>query len=541
MAEISDLGYDESSISWTWKSPQHQPRTTVFEKELALMGPHFLELLNAAKRLRSHGRPSSIQHAIGAIRRTSEAVAAHPDPKPSAPENWANALEVLLRASASSEHAKWATFNHASGIFREVARKRGYSLRLRNRFSRKRAITDIAIVQKDALGVIVSQARADALRYFNEFVSPDQEIADLLKDGAALARENRGVLPSSDEATGEIGRFVRRCRKRGVSLRKVERLMYATEKSIIPFLLLITYALAGNVDSVSLMRLDCMTSFVNPLLGRRRSLKLDKPRSGEIPPYSVAERGTLSTPWLIDAVRKMNESVRPYARPEDSNFLFLCVTGQGNIRVLHSSLRWDAFRRYIRDKCPSVPTTTAMRMFRPTRAINDYERHRDPWRTKDLLHHSSLSTTIPYLDNIVSREVDEVLVADSQATMLTSIARSKPTGDEALPASLPSHTCKEPESPIHGHDQNGLCVNFLWPLNSRYFVLSLEPRPVAFLLREYQALCEARLRLPTARFEKVWGPELRLITDRYLPQIDAKLRQAAELLIPELPPMRHIT
>jgi hypothetical protein len=182
-----------------------------------------------------------------------------------------------------------------------------------------------------------------------------------------------------------------------------------------------------------------------------------------------------------------------------------------------------------------------MRMFRPTRAINDYERHRDPWRTKELLHHISLSTTIPYLNNIVSREVDEALVAETQATMLTSTTRSQPTGDAARSASLPSHTCKEPESSIHGHDQNGLCINFLWPLNSRNFVLSLEPRPVAFLLREYQALCEARLRLPTARFEKVWGPALRLITDRYLPQIDASLHQAAELLIPELPPMRHIT
>jgi hypothetical protein len=464
VAEVSDLGYDESSISWTWKTPQNQIRTTVFEKELALMGPHFLELLNAAKRLRSHGRPNSIAHAITAIRRTSEAVAIHPDPKPSAPENWANALEALLRASAASEHSKWGVFNHACGIFREVARKRGYSLRLRNRFSRKRATTDIAIVQKDALDAIISQARSDALRYFNEFVSPNQEIADLLKDGAALARENCGVLPSSHDATGDIRRFVLRCRKRGVSLSKVERLMYPTEKSIIPFMLLITYALAANVDSVSLMRRDCMTSFVNQILGRRRSIKLEKPRSGDIPPYSVAERGTLSTPWLIDAVRAMNESIRPYAAPEDNDFLFLCVTGRGNIRVLHSAARWDAFRRYIRDKCPSVPATTAMRMFRPTRAINDYERHRDPWRTKELLHHISLSTTIPYLDNIVSREVDEVLVAETQATMLTSMARSQPTGDAALPASLPSHTCKEPESSIHGHDQNGLCVNFIWPL-----------------------------------------------------------------------------
>lgn len=63
----------------------------------------------------------------------------------------------------------------------------------------------------------------------------------------------------------------------------------------------------------------------------------------------------------------------------------------------------------------------------------------------------------------------------------------------------------------------------------------LEPRPIAFLLRDYDAMCEAQLRLPGARFEKTYGPKKRYIEQHYLPMLDETLVRAAREMIPSLP------
>jgi hypothetical protein len=90
--------------------------------------------------------------------------------------------------------------------------------------------------------------------------------------------------------------------------------------------------------------------------------------------------------------------------------------------------------------------------------------------------------------------------------------------NDGQPASGGSHGCFDPHDTTKGHDEQGFCASFLWSFNDRHFVFHFGLRPVAFLLRDYCALCEAQKRLPEARFEHVYAARKRKIERDVLPE-----------------------
>jgi hypothetical protein len=101
----------------------------------------------------------------------------------------------------------------------------------------------------------------------------------------------------------------------------------------------------------------------------------------------------------------------------------------------------------------------------------------------------------------------------------------RPAGDsraslraEQRMTDLVAGECLKPDAVDYGHDERGFCAHLLWPLNSRHFWLSREPRAVAFLLRHRDALREAKLRLSAERFERSsYAALLDLIERKHLP------------------------
>jgi hypothetical protein len=408
----------------------------------------------------------------------------------------------------------------------------------RNPFLKVRG-TDLPFIEPATQDKLLKHARADALRLYNEFIDPPVEYVPFIEEARALAEANGGFFPRckgklsrpiEHEANRLAQRAYRRC---GMTVSKLMFYLHPAAADLMPFFILITHALAGNVDSVSMLRRDAMTPFENPLTGKRCKIVLEKPRAGgSLPDYQVADAGTLSVPWLFRAVLRMTEPLVPLARPELKHLLFISAIVQREVAPIVGLLRYNAMNIFLRTH--SLPPVT-LQAIRPTRLITDYKKHRDIFRTQAIARQKSPSTTILYLDHTLAQEADDVLIAGVQGDIQQNRIGAGATQKTRVPAMhLPSHTCSHPSDPTKEHDANGICVNLLWPLNDRHFIMPLEPRPVAFLLRDYQELCEAQLRLPAARFAR-YAPKKRYIEEHYLPSIDEPLREAALALIPTLP------
>jgi hypothetical protein len=304
--------------------------------------------------------------------------------------------------------------------------------------------------------------------------------------------------------------------------------------SLAPFLVLLLKELAGNVSAVCLMERDCMTLKSDPFRGQRWFVEAYKARAKRVLQYDFANTGTLSVPWLIKAVGAMTEPLLPFVEPEFRKYLFIGVTWLRTVQPLYTSKPHNVFNSY--KKAKGLPGGVNLSMFRAAETLDEFERTGDPLRAKARARHGSLRTTKHYLDHPSAHVRDGRTIAVAQRSFLKG---DEPVDREALSAVTEqvngnSHACTDPSYSAHGTDVDGFCANLLWPLNSSHFVFRFEPRPVAFLLRDYDALLDARKRLPPARFAKRHGAKLRLIEDLLL-EVEPALQEAGRALIPAIP------
>ena len=521
--------------------------TRTFRDEHKLIGVRLVELLAAAKRNGLHKAPNTIAGLQDAVKSLARAIKAHA-PHELDVSSWQAAHVAYLRSLRVSERTRRSTFAKATPILAEVARSRrlGFTPSV-NPFASDR-VGDAPYVVQAILDGILKTAKADAVAIYNRFLSPPAQYLLYLDEARGIAAKNNGLLPRYQHPNPRLRTpletqtlsFVNRARSDGIDMGLLRTLVCPQAVDLVPFFLLMMYALAANVESLANLRCDAIRKYDNPLTGARLLITLDKPRAGgEIPPYQVAANGgTLTVSWLIDAVAHMTAFTRTHAPKGKAATLLFMFTGNGTLLSFTSQLRFGALKRYLaRRGHPHI----AFNALRPTRLINDFRKHKDVDRARVLARQKSVATTLLYLDHSLAREEDEALIARAQGDVYAP-PEAPTTGSvppvawrRGTPATLPTHTCANPEDPNLPHDSDGKCLNFMWPLNDRHFIMLLEPRPVAFLLRDYDALCEAQLRLPAARFEKSYGPKKRYIEDHYLPMLDDEIVGAAREVIPSLP------
>lgn len=543
MLSLADVGYDPDSRQWAYVY-RHGPRTATFESEFSLIGERMATLLNAAKRIHLHARPQTIQKTIGALRYLARAIARFSGDS-SSPQDWHDALVRELRQTPRSERTRWGICNHANSVIREAARRDGDFLRLTNPFERK--TTSVPILEKEAIALLRRQAKEDAHACQRALEDPKaSDFPHLIEEARSFANRNGGRLPVSSDVEWAtfLARMRRETRQAGQSWtsRDLVSRLYATSEAIMPFFILLVDKLAGNVDAIAEMQRDCMTAFDNPVTGKRYLIDVPKPRSGEnVPPYSVADYGPLSVPSIIRFVLKYTEPLVPLAAPEHRGYLFLVDTWMRNVVPLASIPAAVAFSSY--KKARGITTRMTLNMLRPTRLVSEYERTLDPFRLKRIARHSRLSSLAPYLNHTSVETSDDQVIAGAQGAIVKSrfrIRRSSEAPAAALAGSLPSHLCRKPDDPTYGLDDQGLCANFLWPLNDRNFVMQYEPRTVAFLLRDHEALCEAEKRLPSTRFAALYAGRKRLIEERYLAAVPPEMMAAAMEILKQLPSLPRI-
>jgi len=544
MSNDSDLGYDPASTTWTYTSPRLKQKTVSFTAEATSAGAIAVQMLNAAKRLYTHSRPSTIENVVKIVRILITAVARHAPAVPSISE-CESALVRDLSSMECAEGTRHNSYKIAAAVLAEAARHHGITFRARNPF--RRTSRPIRTAQRDQLKLLLKCARDDVLASYRDFTDPNSwKHPNIVLAARDFAARNGGLLPhrrGTAPLSNEYGKFLARAeRETGVryNTRLLSRYCYATYETLIPYYVLLIHKLAANVDAVALMERDCMVEIDNPLLGTRFLVTLPKGRSPGMPPYSVSDYGQLSVPWLIRAIGALTEPLLPRTAANYRPYLFLAYSRLGSVLPLMTLRPSIAFRHYRKSR--GISSEIALNMLRPTRLVDEYERSLDPFRVRQIAQHRNLSDTMRYLDHSEAAVTDELTIADAQSTILRSGAASEKVSgaSRASIAKTASHVCLDPAASHVGHDANGLCANLLWPLNDRHFVMRLEPRSVAFLLRDYEALCEAQHRIPAERYRSLYWPKRRLIEAQYLPSIDAALLDAAQKIALTLPPPPRI-
>jgi hypothetical protein len=497
------------------------------------MGDRFIALLNAAKRLSTHGAGTTRMHKVAALRRIAKAVATYSSPA-SPPQQWLTALETYLRHDEDcGDTTRWTYFNHGSAIISEAARFEGTSVRSVNPFKRRR-LRRVEVVHEAEVERLLRRAKSDVFAYVTRFRNPPTEHVPYIQRGrdlwlslGALSVMNfAGVRSLSDEWREASN----------LPFQHLQSYLYPSPLDLAPFLLLIGNALAGNPDSISLMRRDAAEPFTHPAYGPCYKLQLEKPRAGSIAPYLIRNKTTLSVGWLIDAVLEITAPLVPLATARNRDLAFLAVTSPTSaVKPLTGALRVEAIRRYLVSKKLAKVTLKELRTYR---GIAEYRKSGDVFRVKKLLNQASITTTLDYLEEHLIADVNEMIIANVQAGIPNALTPAHAVSGVVsdFGAVGVGHICANPHDPSKPRDENGFCVNYLWPFNDRCFVLDFSPRPIAFLLRDYAALCDAQLRLSTERFERYYAARKRKIEADMLPFISANLRRDAEALMPSLPP-----
>lgn len=522
-------------LQWTFVDPSRLTETTArFDEEYGLAGDDFVLLLETTKRIMSHMRPATIANTAAVLRRCANALAMCRS-RPGSPEDWSDALEQHLREdTAIAERTRSGIMNVAQRLFREVARDGNQRFARRNPFAPTPSRLRTEILHGEALLPVLRQARRDATAIMKSFRNPPEAHRDFIAEARELAlggpfRTTVGTNRNKKQAL--IARWIRHT---GLRASDLTLHTHASPSHLIPFFILLAYALAGNPESIALMRRDAIEPFMHPSFGECIKLRLEKPRAGELYPYLLRDSGTLSSGSLIRTVLELTASLVPHAPPRMRNLAFLCLSTPGNILPLSGQVRGIALRKYLSAR--ELPKIT-VKSLRSARGIDVYKATGNPFRVQRVLNHAGFAQTAHYINRAETEAEDALVIADVQRSIISTrsrrVADVRGGGEQVI---LLSHACANPFETSKERDHRGICISALWPFNDVHFVMLLEPRPVAFLLRDYGALCEAEKALPRPRFEGVYAAKKLLIEQNYLPMIDADLRMAAEAHIPSLPP-----
>jgi hypothetical protein len=535
----ADVGYGDS-LEWRYKNRHLSEAIVRFEDHGHRV--RAVEVVNAAKRLFLHSPPNSVENAIANVRVLLRAIPEDADDM--SMSEWDAALITALQKRQTSASSRHSRYKVGSLILRELARARGETVTFRNPF--RKDSEPIPLADPEAVRKALNLARRDVGFYWTRFTadssSEDWPIIERTRD---FARKNGGPLPQFDRKTELSREFaawldgVNRERPERVGRRTLEPYCYATTNALLAIIFLIVHRLAGNVDSVVSLTRDCLHEIPDPIYGSRFILTMEKRRANRDLQYRLLDTGRFSVPSLIRMALALTEPLVHVADSDHRHLLFLTATH------FHYARPFIRVSRHFSESLAAakISPTFTLQSLRPTRIVKTYTDTGDPFRAKHEAKHTNLSQTMEYLRRREVAQFDETIIADTQGSLLAGDAggRTPPALEANDAASLPSHTCLDPAHPEHAELENGLCMNLIWPLNDRHFVLPLEPRPVAFLLRDLAALKDAQRSTSSERFKTLYRPKMLLIEQQYLPQIDSELAAAAKALIPSLPPAVKLT
>jgi integrase len=336
-------------------------------------------------------------------------------------------------------------------------------------------------------------------------------------------------------------------------------------RALVPFFLAIGIQTAANPEALRLIRRDCLAP--HPLDENRVVIDWAKPRSGSevrrAQRRSFDRRRPYAAPNLIDRVAAITEPLVVEARPNERDHLFLVrgnrPIGVGTIR--HETLRIGIRRFIVRANAriaawnnahPDRPRASlpnfAPVLFRGSVATEHYHAAGGDIRAAQaVLNHARADTTDLYVRGPETRRLQEATVARLQGLMVAWITGDRSPSDPAGAGSMTlialgknaealGYTCINPLAGVASGTMPGrLCPRFGACLACPGLVIPIDAQHLARVLQAKRKLECARDRIDPNRWQLLYAPSHRILTEDILPDFPADLHAAAERMIPALP------
>jgi integrase len=339
---------------------------------------------------------------------------------------------------------------------------------------------------------------------------------------------------------------------------------------VVPFFVAIGIQTAANPEALRLIRRDCLVP--HPLDENRVVIDWAKPRAGgevrRAQRRSFDRRRPHAAPNLIDRVAAITEPLIAEARPSERNHLFLVrgnrPIGVGTIR--HGTLRIGIQRFIARangrisewnnehpDKPRALLPNFAPVLFRGSVATEHYHAAGGDIRAAQaVLNHTRVDTTDLYVRGPETRRLQEATVARLQGLMVAWITGDRSPSDPAAAGSKIlialgknaegfGHLCANPLANVApGAIPGRLCPRFGACLACPGLVIPIDAEHLARVLQAKCKLENARDRIDLNRWQLLYAPSHRILTEDILPDFPAELHAAAERIILTLPSLPDI-
>ena len=387
----------------------------------------------------------------------------------------------------------------------------------------------------------------------------DPELCDLVR---ALARVNDGVLPSRTDAI-RSGVNISAVNRHG-GLRHLGGYLHLTGETVVAFFIALSIQTAGNPDALRLMTRDCLVA--HPLDEHRIIVEWAKPRAGakvkRAQRRSFDRRRRQAAPNLIDKLLAMTAPLAARASRQDRNRLFLvksekkdAVTLIAETTLSHalkpfikrSNARIEIWNKAAPERARQFLPDFAAVLLRGSVATEYYKASGgDIVATQDVLNHARADTTELYIKGPQTSRVQRQTIARLQGLMLGWIVGAKADGQDeaqrdsialAANATAPfSHDCLNPATgTAPGSAAGRICRHFGGCLRCPGLVIPIDVEHMARVLQAIGELERARERIDPCRFEFLYAPSLRILTDDILPDFLPSLRAEAERRASTLP------
>ena len=380
----------------------------------------------------------------------------------------------------------------------------------------------------------------------------DPELCELIR---ALASVDEGLVPSRALAI-RSGVNISAVNRHG-GLRHLGGYLHLTGETVAAFFIALAIQTAGNPDALRLATRDCQVA--HPFDEHRIIVEWAKPRAGakvkRAQRRSFDRRRRYAAPNLIDRLLAMTAPLAARASRQDRNRLLLVKSEKKNTVTLvangtlshalkpfikRSNARIAIWNKAAPERArPFLPDFAAV-LLRGSVATEYYKASGgDIVATQDVLNHVRADTTELYVKGPQTRRIQHETIARLQELMLGWIIGPKADTEDQVQrdcialasdaTALFSHDCLNPAAGIApGSTVGRACRHFGGCLRCPGLVIPIDAEHMARVLQAKKELERARERIDPRRFELLYAPSLRILTDDILPDFPQSLHAEAE-------------
>lgn len=352
--------------------------------------------------------------------------------------------------------------------------------------------------------------------------------------------------------------------------RTMVQYFHITTDTLVPFFLAIAIQTAANPDALRHIHRDCLVA--HPLHEHRVIIDWTKARTGgrlqKAQRRSFDRRRRYAAPNLIEKMLALTAPIVATAPPGEQDRLFLTrsiyreharrTVGSRTGIIDHSLLR-RAILRFIErangrieawnaahpDKPREAIANFAPALFRGTVATEHYRASGgDVLVAQSLLNHASIATTETYLRSEETTRFQRQTIARLQEMMIAWVGGSDRTEHapaiETARATAPfGHDCLAPlVSDSKGNTR--VCPRFGGCLSCPGLVIPMDAEHLARVLAAVDRFEQARHRLDAHRWNRLYAPSWRILTQDILPDFPAELHEAARRIAASMPPLPEL-